>query len=108
MKNNKDLNIYLEVPCIVCDAKPGERCNDNGAHLLGVHAKRKHLRERLPSVSLNGTDKSLIVYYAYVMLCDSCEANSEKLFGSYKKSEDIQRRFAAEATKHLKLEGLIK
>lgn len=104
----------MEVCCIECDAKVGERCceKDHGTIMLGFHSKRLELREKLPafhnSELLSSTDKSLIAYYAFVMLADSCEAKSVELFGRHFDSVDIQRFFAARAVQALKKEGLLK
>ena len=56
---------------------------------------------------LSVADRSLIVYYAFIMLADACSANSEKLFSKVQTSEDIQAFFAQLAVTELKKDRLI-
>lgn len=105
----------MEVPCIQCDAPKGFACKvdrGNPFKLVGFHKERVALRQRYPVLpeaakELNSTDKSLIVYYGFVMLCDSCEAKSIELFGKHIASADIQRMFAHKAIEELKKDGLL-
>jgi hypothetical protein len=57
---------------------------------------------------LGSTEKALILYYAFIALCDSVSTKSQELFGKEFTSEDIQRRFAQEAIKELRHDGLFK
>lgn len=58
--------------------------------------------------TLDATDKALIVYYAYIMLCDSVAAHSVKVLGKKFTSEEIQAFFGQKAVNELRLEGLIR
>jgi hypothetical protein len=106
----------MEVPCIVCEAKQAKSCREHSKSnkpIIGFHRERIELRLKHPVLpaeiptTLNPTEKALICYYAFVMLCDSCEANSEKLFGKHFKSADVQRMFARKAIQELKKDGFI-
>jgi hypothetical protein len=108
-----------EVYCIRCDAAPGEACTERSMKLVtGYHKERGNLRKKFPvnldelvvkgSAILSPTDKSVIVYYAYVMLCDSVSANSEKIMGKFISSADIQRMFAKEGLDAARKDGIIK
>lgn len=73
--------------------------------------ERGSLRKRYPILptgeGLTATDKAVLVYYAFVMLCDSCSANAEKLFGKAMSSQDIQRSFAQHALAECRKDGVI-
>lgn len=56
---------------------------------------------------LSAADRSLIVYYSFIMLADACAANSEKLFSKKYSSEELQAFFAAQAVTELKKDRLI-
>lgn len=103
----------MEVPCILCEAKPSERCKDKtGVTLIGFHALRLELRKQQPNVELptelTPDEKALVIYYAYVMLCDSVEVHAETIMGKPFDTVAIQRFFAAKAVEMLKKDGLIK
>lgn len=107
-------NEIKEVPCMKCNAEPGQLCMAEGSTALigGFHAERVELRKRFPCLpedqhKLTTDDKVIITYLAFVMLCDSVAANSEKMMGAVHTSEDIQRRFAFEASLWAKAEGMI-
>jgi hypothetical protein len=101
----------LLIPCPLCAAKPGEHCNDDSATLVLSHEQRRKLAEKLPDIegtNLDATDKAMICYYAYIMLCDSVAANSEKMFGKEYSSRDLQKFFARQAVVELRKDGLLK
>jgi hypothetical protein len=56
---------------------------------------------------LSATDKALIVYYAFVMICDSVSTKAEEVLGKEFSSEQIQKFFASEAIKELRKDRLI-
>src|SRR6266704_2127192 len=98
----------MEVPCVNCEAKINKPCrsghNGTGFVIVGFHPQRVELRGKLPSLgnldtdqTLNSTDKAMITYYAYVMLCDSVSTKSEELIGKRLTSAEVQRFFAKQA-----------
>jgi hypothetical protein len=99
-----------EVPCIRCDAKVAEPCKKNGLPLIGCHSERAILRAKMPCfpVELNATDKALVCYYAFIMLCDSVSTKSVETLGKQLSSAEVQRFFAKQAIDELKKDGLIK
>jgi hypothetical protein len=115
-EQSKQESRALQVPCIFCDAKPGDRCTQPGRVeplLGGFHAQRIELAKKLvpiyPSgMDLDATDKALICYYAYILLSNSVSANSEKMFGKQFTTEEIQREFAKRAVDVLRADGLLK
>jgi hypothetical protein len=56
---------------------------------------------------LSAADRSLIVYYSFIMLADACAANSDKLFSKLDTSEELQSFFAQQAITELKKDHLI-
>lgn len=109
----------MEVACIACDAKVGKPCraghNGTGYVLVGFHDKRVELRGKLPSLGnldtdtkLGPTDKAIITYYAYVMLCDSVATKSEELLGKRFTSAEVQRFFAKQAVIELQKDGMLR
>lgn len=104
-----------EVSCVVCGAKPKEYCRQQGRNtaLLECHPQRTALRSKLGDLtfdkSLDATDKALITYYGYVMICDAVAANSEKMFGEGKvfTSQEVQQFFARKAINELREDGLL-
>lgn len=104
-----------EVPCIICDAIAGEHCmtNYSGRRVVMVecHPERSELRKKCPNLSfvqgLDATDKSLIVYYAFVMLCDSLQPKSLEIIGKHFTSRELQVFFAKMAIAELRKDGLL-
>jgi hypothetical protein len=90
-----------EVPCIICSACEGQKCQENGFNLIGGHHKERiECRQKMPVLPkeipslLTSTDKSITTYYAFVMLCNAVAANSKKMFdGKVFTSQEIQRKF---------------
>lgn len=114
--HNFSLAEIIEVPCMECDAKASERCIDKatGVQLFGFHKSRIECRERMPVLPkelpslLTPTDKSITIYYAFVALCDSVAANSEKMFNGKKfSSQDIQKIFGKQGFKAAQADGMI-
>lgn len=104
----------LQVPCIRCNAAVGQPCVAPGNRrtpIIGFHKQRNELRTKCPMLEmdhqLDSSEKALVIGYALLMLADACEANSEKLFGKFFSSREIQRFFASKAIDELKLDGLI-
>lgn len=56
---------------------------------------------------LGATEKALICYYAYIMLCDSVSTKSVELLGKQFTTEQIQAFFANEAIQELKRDKLL-
>jgi hypothetical protein len=85
-----------EVVCLHCQAEPLQPCIENGMQLIGFHQARIDLRSKMPvyDCPLDPTDKAIIIGYAFVMLCNSVAANSEKLFSKKYDSQEIQRMFS--------------
>ena len=57
--------------------------------------------------ALDPTDKAIIVGYAFVMLCNSVAANSEKLFSKKYTSQELQRMFTASGMEAAITDGFI-
>jgi hypothetical protein len=104
------------VPCIFCDAKPGENCRQPGRTELlvgGYHKQRIELSNKLvphyPSgEDLDATDKALITYMAFIMLADAVSVSAIKMFGKETTSVEIQKFFGRKAIDQLRVLGLLK
>lgn len=105
-----------QVSCIACGASSGEFCTEKfegvDVPMLGYHKERVELREKLPVMppdmpALDATDKAIIVYYAFVALCNSCQTKSLEIFGKTFTSREIQYAFASQGLKAAKEDGLI-
>src|ERR1051326_868024 len=113
--SNVSADEILQVVCPRCDSAPLEACKErDGSQLIGgFHRERIEFREKLPVLPkevpsvLSSTDKAILTYYAFVMLADSCAANSEKLFGKKFTSQEIQRTFGKAALKKVQEDGLL-
>lgn len=112
----KEESRAMQVPCIRCDAKPNEHCVQPGRKeplVGGFHSERVELSRKVvvampKGEDLDATDKALITYFAYILLCDSVSAKSVELFGKQFASEEIQRWFGQQAVTQLRAEGLLK
>lgn len=106
-----------QVPCLTCGAKSGQKCEEKVdgnivIPLIGYHKERVQLREKLPVIPtdmpvLDSTDKAIIIYYAFVALCNSCQTKSIELFGKEFTSREIQFAFATQGLKAAQQDGLI-
>lgn len=98
-----------EVPCLQCNADPMQPCTENGSQLLDFHRCRIELRSKSPVLDcpLDSTDKALIVGYAFVSLCNSVSANSEKLFSKHYTSVELQRLFTRTGYEQCLADGVI-
>lgn len=97
--------------CPTCHARPGQGCRDKNRHTLVERIGQIGLSFHQPRVMvahLGPTEKALIIYYAFIMLCDSVSINSETVLGKWHTSEEIQTFFGKMALNELKKEGLIK
>ena len=105
----------LQVVCPICQSAPLEACKErDGSPLIGgFHRERVAFREAFPVLPkeimsvLSPTDKAIAVYYAFVLLADSCAANSEKLFGKSFTSQEIQRTFGKAALQKAQADGML-
>lgn len=84
-----------------------------GATECSFHAARimKAQDEQIKKLGLQPlgpTEKSLILYYAFIMLCDSVSEKSKELLGKQLTSEQVQAFFAHKAIEELKNDGLFK
>ena len=112
--NNFTDEEILQVSCLFCGAEPGKKCNEGEGTVLigGYHQARIELRQKLPVMPadmpvLDATDKAIIVYYAFVALCNSCQTKSTELFGKQFSSREIQYAFATQGLKAAREDGLI-
>jgi len=109
------------VECPTCDAGRNRNCHLRGRidkpllnlqdepyfHPTRIVAAQQAKANCFFSRSLSATDKSLIIYYAFIQLCDSVSVKSKEVLGVEKTSEDIQRFFAQTAIKELRKDGLL-
>ena len=123
--NNGERKVMLDgqilaVSCPTCHVKAGVGCLSPeryvfaralGAHDLSFHPARivaaQENEFRVKFGKLGATEKALILYYAYIMVCDSVASKSVEVLGKEFKSTDIQAFFANEAIKELKKDGLM-
>lgn len=113
--NQLSADEILQVVCPICEAAPLQACHErDGSPLIGgFHKERVLFREQFPVLPkevpsiLTPTDKSILTYYAFVMLADSCAANSEKLFGKKFTSQEIQRTFGKAALQKAQADGML-
>jgi hypothetical protein len=112
----------LAVACPACHVKAGVGCLTYERHVFAVHglgapklsfhpARIVMAQENEFQVKfgkLGATEKALILYYAYIMVCDSVASKSVAVLGKEFKSTDIQAFFANEAIKELKKDGLMR
>lgn len=99
----------LLVTCPTCNAVRNESCvihhiisTANNSNL--IHRDRRELAKHRVN-SLAGQDKALIIQYAYLGVCASVAANSDKLLGKIHTPEDIEAFFVQAAIKELKEAG---
>lgn len=123
--NNGDRKVLLDgqvlaVACPTCHVAEGIGCLNPQRHVLAyklgapelsfhpariLHAQENEFRTKFGK--LGATEKALILYYAYIMICDSVASKSVAVMGKEFKSTDIQAFFANEAIKELKKDGLM-
>lgn len=113
----------LAVPCPTCHASKGMGCRrtDNRSiplqtalitDALSFHPPRVFDAQQAQLLRnfgrfLGPSEKSLITYYAYVMLCDSVAGKSTELIGKPFNSLEIQKFFAQCAITELRKDGLL-
>jgi hypothetical protein len=103
----------LEVPCVHCEQAVGQPCVAPGNRrtpILGFHAERSQLRVKLPMIEMEGldsTEKSLVMGYGFLILCDAVASKSMDIFGKQFSGREVQQFFAAKAIDELKKDGLI-
>lgn len=111
----------LAIRCPRCHVAPNVGCHNierhplsfiEGATELSFHRERIMVAhavqlQRKFDRALTSTDKALIVYYAFVMLCDSVSTQSKSLLGSEFTSDQIQAFFAHKAIEQLKKDRLL-
>lgn len=110
----------LALACRHCHSEPGVGCKNAQRHALVHHLPDMELAFHSQRIMdaferqatsrmgrLSPTDKALITYYAFVMLCDSVSTKTMVMFGKEFTSEDIQKFFATEAVKELRKDKLI-
>lgn len=110
----------LATECRNCHAIVNVGCKNKSRHPLvhteastelAFHRERimdawaQHSQRRMGP--LNATDKALITYYAFIMLCDSVSTKAVELLGEPFTSEDIQKFFAMKAVAELKKDKLL-
>lgn len=110
----------LNVPCPNCHVQVGVACRNSARHVLVVMtgqtelsfhsarifiAQQQQMRDRFGI--LGATEKALICYYAFVMLCDSVSTKSIEVIGKDVSSQEIQAMFVQEAIKALRNDKLI-
>lgn len=114
----------LSVECPTCCVPAGKICRmkdaktplayEIGATEFSFHITRVILAQdtvikRLGfGEALTPSEKGLILYYSFIMLCDSVSTKSELIFGRKMESEDIQKFFAFKAVEELRNDGLMK
>lgn len=110
----------LAVVCPKCHAIKDHGCLNKSryplAYVLGSTELAFH-RERIfeairrdQSIKFAGLsidDKNTLVFYAFIMLCDSVAAKSTKMFDKVFTTEDVQRFFCQAAAEELKKDNLI-
>lgn len=110
----------LSVLCPTCSQARGKGCLDDKRHILATqvgqlglsfHETRIRAAQETKSRKIFGrlgpTEKALITYYAFIALCNSCAANSERLFQKKYTTEQLQVFFIENAITELKADGLI-
>lgn len=108
--------------CPHCGVKPMKPCRTSDGTLLSpeldstefrfhpsrvLNAIRTQITDRMAG-NLTAPERMLICYYAFILLCDSLAANSEKLFTESKTSHQIQAFFCQCAITELIKDQLIK
>src|SRR3569833_477250 len=109
------INTELDIPCPGCMATAGSKCTDllTGKKMDWVHIARrlsfaKQKKQFIFQASnMNEGQKAMTMYYAFVMLCDSCSQKSVDLFGKQLDSEEILMFFAKKAIEAMKEDGLV-
>jgi hypothetical protein len=102
----------LSSVCPKCFARPKMQCFDvRGKMRTLAHPER--IREVQNNIltqmfgRLDATDKSLILYYAFIHLCDSVSTKAKELLGVDFNSEQIQSFFCKKAIEELRRDGLL-
>lgn len=75
---------------------------------MRVRQAQQIAAQRLLSLELDVADQALILYYSYMMLCDSVSAKSKEILGIELDTQQIQASFAKRAVQALQQEGLIR
>lgn len=112
MANVINEKTILSVVCPNCFARPKMECFEiRGRPRLKSHPERIRYAQELLSDrvagKLSATDKALVLYYAYIMLCDSVSARSKEVLGIVMSTEEIQAGFARKAIQALQEDGLL-
>lgn len=100
--------------CPNCFVRAKAVCVDNrGKPRELFHPERIRIAQeraivRLFGTILDHTERSLILYYAYIMLCDSVSTKAKEILGVDMQSEQIQAYFAKQAIEELQRDGLLK
>lgn len=110
----------LEVSCPTCHCLAGLGCLTPERHTLATkvgstrlsfHSERISAAYDLQFTSafglLDASAKSLVLFYAYGMLCDSVSLKSLEMLGKYHTSKQVQTFFAQKAVAELKKDGLL-
>ena len=102
----------LSVFCPNCRVRGQRLCIDpRGAPLQKAHPERYLFAYELLTDRVNGklsaTDKALISYYAFIMLCDSVSVRSKEVLGIEMTTEQIQAGFCRKAIEALQEDGLL-
>lgn len=111
----------LAVRCPICEAIPGRPCISHQRHALIVrlgqtefsfHSARISTAQDIRwkekfGVSLSQSEKTLILQYAFIMLCDSVSTKSIEVMGRQYTSDQIQAYFCNQAIKELQNDELV-
>lgn len=99
--------------CRTCHAARGMQCR-RGGESGGFCATRVLQAQKNREAKLLGSDinltpgeKALIVYYAFIILCDSVSTKSKEVLGVEHSSLNIQGFFIKQAIEEAKKDGLI-
>lgn len=114
----------LAVQCPTCNRAAGKTCvavrnraplsyeinvTECSFHAARIIAAQDEQIKRLGFGNVLGpTEKALILYYAYIMVCDSVASKSKEMFGKEMNTEEIQRFFAHKAVDELRHDELFK
>ncbi len=103
----------LAIPCLECRARSKRMCFDvrgntrELAHASRIREAQARQAARILGDVLDPTDKALILYYAFIKLCDSVSTKAPQVLGIDLNSEQIQAFFCRKAVEELKKDGLL-
>lgn len=112
----------IAVTCPNCHAPKGAFCRNSNRHVLALHddinesifhQSRVHLARSKQGFNaklghLNNSQKELIVYYAFVILCEEVAKNTKDENGGVATAEQIQVQFVRQGIEELRIDGFLK